>query len=267
MESLLPSEEFNPSSEEIQYYKKILSEYKFERAKLIEFCRKYNVEIPRYDPPIDPRYAPFLKTAYTKLADGTNAFIPYRMKHSVRRKYLYPHLEKYEPLMVESDWVALLANGIDDDKIARYILSKYEDIDYLIIRTASGVYDPVFKRFTSCVGFFTDWKSNGRLRADWVDLLPVVICKFLIQLKTAYRKSKGGYSTFFQSAFTRILVCTYIDYCRSVYKENSRALGLPIDRLLKIEPDINPEDCPALSDGLLFDNELYYYVIARLKPL
>lgn len=268
MESPSQPDVFNPSQEEIDHYKSILNHYRFERAKLITFCKTYNVDIPKYDPPIDARYAPFLKTSYTKLPDGTNVFIPYRMNRVARNKFLNPSAISYKPLMLESDWTTLLSDGINSDRVARFILSKYEDIDTLIIRTASGTFDPVFKRFTSCVGFFTDWKSNARLREDWAVILPIVICKFIKQLKTSYRKGRGGYSTFFQGAFTRILILTYIDYCRSVHKESVSVSGtLPIDKFLKIEPDINPEDCPALSDGLTFDNELYYHVLSLLKAL
>lgn len=258
------SDDFNPTEEEILINKAKLMEYKTERASLIQFCRKYKMPIPKYDPPIDPRFAPYLSTPFTRTKEGI-VFLPYPMRRSAKLRYLNPSLDKYSPLIVESDWIELVENGIDDDQVARYIMSRYSDFDSLVLRTCSGVYDPVFRKFLLKAGYFTDWKSQMRLKDDWKEVLPIIVVKFLKQLKTAYRKSKGGYSTFFQSAFGRIAILTYIDYCRSVHKEDARYSLSGSSRFLNIDYDVNVEDLPAISDGLIFDNELYYYLLSKLR--
>ena len=52
-----------------------------------------------------------------------------------------------------------------------------------------------------------------------------------------------------------------------MHKEDARYNIPAIDKFIKIEPDINPEDCPALSDHTIFDNELYYHILSKLVPL
>ena len=258
------SDDFNPTEEEILVNKNKLAEYKLERSSVIQFCRKYKLPIPKYDPPIDPRFAPFLSTPFTRTKNGI-VFLPYPMRRSARLRYLNPSLDRYSPLIVESDWVELMENGIDDNEVARYIMSRYSDFDSLLLRTCSGVYDPVFRKFLFKAGYFTDWKSQERLKCDWSEVLPFIVVKFLKQLKTSYRKSKAGYSTFFQMAFGRIAIMTYIDYCRSVHKEDARYSLSGVSKFLDIDYDIDVEQLPAISDNLTFDNELYYYLLSKLR--
>lgn len=254
---------FNPSEEDIALNKEKLAQYKAERSSIIVFCRKYKLPIPKYNPPIDPKFAPYLSTPFTRSKDGI-VFLPYPMRRSAKLRYLNPSLDRYAPLIIESDWEALLENGFDDDQIAKYIIDRYSDFDSLVLRTCSGVYDPAFRKFLLKAGYFTDWKSHGRLKADWAEILPFVVVKFLKQLKTAYRKSKGGYSTFFQAAFGRIAILTYIDYCRSIHKEDARYSTPGYSKFLDIDHNVDVETLPSISDGLTFDNELYYHILSQL---
>ena len=79
----------------------------------------------------------------------------------------------------------------------------------------------------------------------------------------SYIKTIGSYTTFFQNAFARILNLSYIDYCRSVHKEDFRYKYDPFKNL-NIDDTINVEDLPMVGDQFLFCNELYYHVVSKL---
>lgn len=261
------SNDFNPTPEEIGAAQQILIQYRSEYHQLFNFCKKYDLDRPAYEPPIDPRFTLLLKSPYAKLKDGSIKPLPFWMNKNAFRKFINPTADKFQPMITTAEWEALMEADPTDDDIARLILGKYSDFRFLVLRECMRVYDPIFHRIVSGTGYFTDWKSMGRLEEDWQVMLPIAITLFIKQLRVAYRKFKGGYSTFFQVAFFRIFYMLYLKYCRDFHKEDKRYNIAPHEKFLKIEPGINPEDCPALTDPTIFDNELYYHVLNKLKPL
>ena len=256
------SNEYIPTEDEIASAKAKLIEYKIERSYILKFCRKNNLPIPKYDPPIDGFYAPYIGTPYTRTKNGI-VYLPYPMKRAAKARYLNPLLHNYKSLITEDEWSLALANGFDDNVVAELIYSKYQDFHSLIRYLLNGNYDPAFRHFILKAGYVTDSKSYDRLASDWPMLLPFVVVKFINQFKISYRKTIGSYTTFFQNAFARILILSYIDYCRSVHKEDFRYKYDPFKHL-NIDDTINIEDLPTEGDQFLFCNELYYYVVSKL---
>lgn len=255
--------EYIPTEEEIATAKNKLNEYKIDRSYILRFCKKNDLPIPKYDPPIDPFYAPYLNTPFTRTKNGI-VYLPYPMRRAAKARYLNPSLQTYKSIISEEDWNAALLDGFDSNLIGDLIFSKYRDFDSLIKYLLDGKYDPAFRHFILKAGYITDYKSYERLKKDWNEILPFVIVKFIDQLKLKYKKSKGSYTTFFQNAFARILNLTYIDYCRSVHKEDFRYKYDPF-KILNIDYSVNVEDLPTEGDQFLFCNELYFHVLSNLR--
>ncbi len=255
--------ELDLSQEYIESLKNVLEKYRLEREDLVSFARKYKLPIPEYLPPIDPAYAPYLDTPFIRTKNGIQ-FIPFYMNRSSFLRYFFNFRNEFRPLLLEEDWNDLLKNGFDSNLIGFRIYSLYGNLDKLIHSTCNGNHDPVIRPFLFKSGYFTDWKSQERLSSDWSEIFPFVLSKFLIQLKFAYRKTKGGYSTFFQNSFRRIAIMTYIDYCRSVHKEDSRYQIPACDKFLDIDYSVNVEEC-SFDDNHIFSNELYYYLLNKLQ--
>lgn len=254
-----------PTEQEIAEAKEKLIQYKNERRPILAHCRKYNLPIPDYDPPVEKYLAPYLGTPFTRTKDGI-VYLPYPMKRASKARYLNPKAERYRCVITDNDWKTVLADGFDKDLVGELIYSKYKDFDKLIQSLLEGVYDPSFKRFVLKAGYVTDYKSYERLKHDWPELLPFVITKVVNQFEVAYRKTKGSYTTFFQNAFGRILTMSYIDYCRSVHKEDFRYKYDPF-KILNIDKTIDVYDIETTGDQFLFCNELYYYVLSELKSV
>ena len=261
------SDQFNPTAEEIEQQRILLLEYRVEYDNLSLLAKMHKLKIPHYNPPIDSRFLKILNVPFTTLKNGSVKPLPFWMNRHTFMKYMRPNSDKFQPLITTPEWDALMSSNASDDAIARLIIDRYSDFQYLVSLECAHVYDPIFHKFASKTGYFIAWKTQERLAADWLIILPFVIVKFIKQLRTSYRKTKGGYSTFFQGCFSMILLSYYFNYCRDVHKEDARYNIPAIDKFIKIEPDINPEDCPALSDHTIFDNELYYHILSKLVPL
>lgn len=59
---------------------------------------------------------------------------------------------------------------------------------------------------------------------------------------------------------------SYIDYCRSVHKEDFRYKYDPF-KILNIDKTIDVYDIETTGDQFLFCNELYYHVLSELKSV
>ena len=162
------------------------------------------------------------------------------------------------------------AGIFNKNDLAELIWSYYYDIDDLLLAESSNIYDPAFHSFIVKTGFYTDHKSQARLRDDWGYLFPIVLAKWIKQVELNYRpstkgakKNCGTLSTFFNKSFPRILVMSYIDYCRTVHKE--RAGTTPAaDRFNFV--DVPVEDLPSLSNPTIMDNELAYHILSISRP-
>ena len=184
----------------------------------------------------------------------------------------FKHFSQRIPTNVLNSMVNV-SDGIvvfNKNDLAELIWSYYYDIDDLLLAESSNIYDPAFHSFIVKTGFYTDHKSQARLRDDWGYLFPIVLAKWIKQVELNYRpstkgakKNCGTLSTFFNKSFPRILVMSYIDYCRTVHKE--RAGTTPAaDRFNFV--DVPVEDLPSLSNPTIMDNELAYHILSISRP-
>lgn len=157
----------------------------------------------------------------------------------------------------------------DRDKTAAVIWNAYKDYEYLLRRELTGYQDDTFHDILVTINYYHDQNIRDRLHIDWIEVLGITICKWLIEVETSY-KTKGPGRTgsslynFFLHAFARIFQKSYIDYCRLMYKEYVPRLSYA-QRYEYLDVDV--DEIPSLTNPAIFDNELFYHIQKRMEPL